>query len=120
MIAHRDADCVVPVRHSQHLADALTEAGVPATLTILPGARHEDPDFMRTLKEPTFAFLDQTLRQQRRPSRNAGSTRLVQVVRCRRRVGTSAAPRWAMAGAAYPSPSMCARAPRAWPWVPRT
>jgi len=62
-IAHGDADCVVPVRQSQRLADALTKAGVPATLNILPGAAHEDPAFMRTLMAPTFAFLDRALRQ---------------------------------------------------------
>jgi hypothetical protein len=34
--------------------------GAKATPTILPGADHEDPDFMRTQLQPTLAFLDQT------------------------------------------------------------
>jgi hypothetical protein len=28
------------------------------TLTVLPGAGHEDPAFMRTQWQPTLAFLD--------------------------------------------------------------
>jgi acetyl esterase/lipase len=59
-IAHGDADCIVPVQESQHLEQALTAVGAKATLTILPGAFHEDPDFMRTLLQPTLAFLDHT------------------------------------------------------------
>jgi acetyl esterase/lipase len=59
-IAHGTADCIVPVQQSQHLYQALTAAGARATLTILPGALHEDPDFMRTQLQPTLAFLDQT------------------------------------------------------------
>jgi acetyl esterase/lipase len=61
MIAHGDADCVVPVEQSRHLHEALTKAGSVATLTVLPGARHEDPAFMRTQLTPTVAFLDRTL-----------------------------------------------------------
>jgi acetyl esterase/lipase len=57
-IAHGDADCVVPVQHSRDLVAALTRAGATATLTVLPGAGHEDPAFMRTQWEPTLAFLD--------------------------------------------------------------
>lgn len=57
-IAHGDADCVVPVQHSRDLAAALTKAGAAATLTVLPGAGHEDPAFMRTQWTPTLAFLD--------------------------------------------------------------
>ncbi len=57
-IAHGDADCVVPVQHSRDLAAALTKAGAAATLTVLPGAAHEDPAFMRTQWTPTLAFLD--------------------------------------------------------------
>ena len=57
-IAHGDADCVVPVQHSRDLLAALTRAGATATLTVLPGAGHEDPAFMRTQWEPTLAFLD--------------------------------------------------------------
>lgn len=36
----------------------LIAAGAVATLTVLPGAHHEDPAFMRTRLEPTYAFLD--------------------------------------------------------------
>jgi dipeptidyl aminopeptidase/acylaminoacyl peptidase len=60
MIAHGDADCIVPAQQSRHLHDALTKAGDSATLTILPGANHEDPAFMRTQLVPTVAFLDRT------------------------------------------------------------
>ena len=49
---------MVPVQHSRDLLAALTKAGVAATLTVLPGATHEDPAFMRTQWEPTLAFLD--------------------------------------------------------------
>lgn len=58
LIAHGDADCVVPVQHSRDLFVALTKAGAAATLTVLPGAGHEDPAFMRTQWAPTLAFLD--------------------------------------------------------------
>jgi len=57
-IAHGDKDCVVPVQHSRDLLAALTKAGASATLTVLPGATHEDPAFMRTQWVPTLAFLD--------------------------------------------------------------
>ena len=59
-IAHGDADCIVPMQQSRHLYQALTTAGGAATLTILPGAHHEDPAFMRTQLSPTVAFLDHT------------------------------------------------------------
>jgi acetyl esterase/lipase len=62
-IAQGDADCVVVPEHSRHLHDALIAAGGVATLTILSGAGHEDPAFMRTQSAPTLAFLDQTLRR---------------------------------------------------------
>lgn len=58
IIAHGDADCVVPVDHSRRLHAAITGAGGQATLTVLPGAQHEDPVFMRTQLAPTFEFLD--------------------------------------------------------------
>ncbi len=57
-IAHGDHDCVVPLQHSRDLLAALTRAGATATLTVLPGAGHEDPAFMRTQWQPTLAFLD--------------------------------------------------------------
>jgi len=61
-IAHGDADCVVPVQHSRNLLAALKSKGSAATLTVLPGASHEDPAFMRTQWEPTLAYLDAVLR----------------------------------------------------------
>ena len=57
-IAHGDRDCVVPLQHSRDLLAALTRAGATATLTVLPGAGHEDPAFMRTQWQPTLAFLN--------------------------------------------------------------
>ena len=59
-IAHGDADCIVPIQQSRHLAQALSTAGGVATLAVLPGAHHEDPAFMRTQLTPTVAFLNQT------------------------------------------------------------
>jgi acetyl esterase/lipase len=61
LIAHGDADCIVPVAASRRLHDALTKAGADATLTVLPGAHHEDPAFMRTQLTPAMAFLDRVL-----------------------------------------------------------
>ena len=63
LIAHGDADCTVPVAQSRHLDQALTAAGDTATLHVLPGARHEDPAFMRTQLGPTLAFLNDTFGQ---------------------------------------------------------
>jgi acetyl esterase/lipase len=62
-IANGDNDCVVPAKESRRLYTALTKVGSIATLAILPGARHEDPAFLRTQLAPTIAFLDQTLGQ---------------------------------------------------------
>lgn len=61
-IAHGDHDCVVPLQHSRDLLAALTRVGATATLTVLPGAGHEDPAFMRTQWQPTLAFLDRVFR----------------------------------------------------------
>jgi acetyl esterase/lipase len=60
-IAHGSADCTVPVEESRRLYRALTAAGDPATLSILSGAYHEDPAFMRTELVPTLTFLDDSL-----------------------------------------------------------
>jgi hypothetical protein len=54
----RTASCPQQFRH---LHQPLTKAGGLATLTILPGAQHEDPAIMRTQLTPTVAFLDHTL-----------------------------------------------------------
>ncbi|WP_405534995.1 alpha/beta hydrolase [Streptomyces sp. NBC_00075] len=61
LIAHGAADCVVLPQHSRDLHDSLTKAGAVATLTILPGAGHEDPAFMRTAEAPALAFLSRAL-----------------------------------------------------------
>jgi acetyl esterase/lipase len=58
LIAHGDADIRVPVASSKRLNQDLLNAGGKSTLTILPGAGHEDPAFMSTQMLPTFAFLD--------------------------------------------------------------
>lgn len=59
-IAHGDADCNVPFQQSEILAEAIQAAGGEATLTILPGATHADPQFDATQVEPAIAFLDET------------------------------------------------------------
>ncbi len=63
IMAQGDADCVVVVAHTRHLHDALVAAGGSANLTVLRGAGHEDPAFMRTQWAPTLAFLNKTLRR---------------------------------------------------------
>ena len=64
LIANGDADPGVTAAQAQRLHDALIKAGVHSTLTILPGAGHEDPAFMVTQMIPTFAFLDKTFGRQ--------------------------------------------------------
>ena len=59
-IAHGDADCSVSLQQSRHLKEALTKAGGTASLSVLPGAFHEDPAFMRTERPRTVDFLDDT------------------------------------------------------------
>jgi acetyl esterase/lipase len=60
MIANGDADPIISSEQARRLHAALLEAGAIATLTILPGAGHEDPAFMATQMVPTFRFLDRT------------------------------------------------------------
>ncbi|MGY1625032.1 alpha/beta hydrolase fold domain-containing protein [Geodermatophilus sp. SYSU D00965] len=45
LVAHGDADGLVPSTHSRRLADALRRAGVPTSFLLLGGANHEDPAF---------------------------------------------------------------------------
>ena len=59
-IANGDADPVISSEQARRLHAALLEAGANATLTILPGAGHEDPAFMATQMVPTLQFLDHT------------------------------------------------------------
>ena len=60
MIANGDADIVISPVQAKRLRNALVKAGARVSLTILPGAGHEDPAFMATQMLPTFAFLDKT------------------------------------------------------------
>ena len=64
-IAHGDADCAVPVDQSRELNDALTKAGVPVRLTVLQGAKHEDPIFYSTQFVADMAFVGAALGMQR-------------------------------------------------------
>jgi acetyl esterase/lipase len=59
-IVNGDADQVISPVQAMRLNEALTKAGARSTLTILPGAGHEDPAYMATQMVPTFAFLDRT------------------------------------------------------------
>ena len=61
-IVNGDADQTISVNQAQRLYDALQKARAKATLTILPGAGHEDPAYMATQMTPTFEFLDSTLK----------------------------------------------------------
>jgi acetyl esterase/lipase len=58
LIANGDADTSVPGVQAIRLNDELLKKGAKSTLTILPGAHHEDPSFMATQMLPTFKFLD--------------------------------------------------------------
>jgi acetyl esterase/lipase len=59
LIANGDDDPVISDEQARRLNEALVSAGAKSTLTILPGAGHEDPAFMATQMLPTFRFLDQ-------------------------------------------------------------
>ncbi len=56
-IVNGDADPVVSAARAVRLNEALQKAGARTSLTILPGAGHEDPQFMATQTAPTLAFL---------------------------------------------------------------
>src|SRR5262249_47277195 len=60
LIANGEADPHVSARKAQQLHTALLKVGATSTLTIIPGAAHEDPAFVTTQMVPTFAFLDKT------------------------------------------------------------
>ena len=45
-IVHGSEDNVVPLRHSQLLAEKLKAAGVDVTLEIIPGSSHGGPQFL--------------------------------------------------------------------------
>jgi acetyl esterase/lipase len=58
LIANGDADPNVSAADARRLHEALVKVGANSTLTIIPGAGHEDPAFMATQMIPTFMFLD--------------------------------------------------------------
>ncbi len=67
-IVNGDADMVISPAQAGRLHEALVKAGATSTLTILPGAGHEDPAYMATQMIPTFTFLDHTfMRESSRP-----------------------------------------------------
>jgi acetyl esterase/lipase len=60
LIGNGDADSSVPVASAIRLNEELLKKGAKSSLTIVPGAGHEDPAFMATQMLPTFKFLDAT------------------------------------------------------------
>jgi acetyl esterase/lipase len=58
LIANGEADPNVSASSARNLHEALVKAGANSTLTLIPGAGHEDPAFMATQMKPTFTFLD--------------------------------------------------------------
>ena len=61
MIANGDADPIISPEQARRLQNALAKAGAKSSLTILPGAGHEDPQYMLTQMQPSFDFLDRAL-----------------------------------------------------------
>jgi len=63
LIQHGSADPVVNLRQSELMHSALTAAGVPSTLTVLPGAGHGGGEFTAASNVALIeAFLDRYLR----------------------------------------------------------
>jgi acetyl esterase/lipase len=60
-IAHGDADCVVDIRQSRLLIEALDEAGDPPQVTTLTGGTHMDARFDAEVLAPTIEWLRQVL-----------------------------------------------------------
>jgi len=58
-IVNGDADPVITPDRAVRLNDRLRQLGARTSLTILPGAGHEDPQFMATQTAPTLAFLEE-------------------------------------------------------------
>ncbi len=63
LIANGDADPIVSPAQARRLHEALRAAGGMSTLTILPGAGHEDPAFGKTQMAPTLAFIGAAFRR---------------------------------------------------------
>lgn len=61
LIANGDRDPIIPGQQAMQFDHELKSHGVDTTLTIIPGAKHEDPLFMQTQMEPAIAFLQRTL-----------------------------------------------------------
>lgn len=61
LLLHGEADVAVPVRQSERLVDALSAAGTPATLEVVPGRGHMftgmPDDEVEALLDRTTAFL---------------------------------------------------------------
>ena len=62
LIMHGDKDKLVPVAQSQMLCDALTTAGVPADLRILPGAGHGIGFNTPAVANTVLAFFESKLK----------------------------------------------------------
>ncbi len=64
LIAHGDADPIIPIKHSRLFHEKLQEAGIDATLRILPGGGHAvgTPDTL----EAARAFFDKHLKKRSR------------------------------------------------------
>jgi acetyl esterase/lipase len=60
LIANGEADLNVSPENARKLHEGLIKAGARSTLTLIPGAGHEDPAFMATQMGSTFTFLDNT------------------------------------------------------------
>ena len=61
-IAHGDMDCLVALRQSVTLNDALLRGGFVSMLTILPGAKHADSRFTIEDIGPSVEFLNSALK----------------------------------------------------------
>ncbi|WP_371010492.1 prolyl oligopeptidase family serine peptidase [Mesorhizobium sp. RCC_202] len=57
LIVNGDRDNIVTAADARRLHDALISHGWSSTLTIVKGAGHEDPSFMKTQMQPAFDFL---------------------------------------------------------------
>jgi acetyl esterase/lipase len=59
LIANGEADPNVSALNARSFHEVLIKAGANSTLTLIPGAGHEDPAFMAAQMRPTFTFLDE-------------------------------------------------------------
>lgn len=61
LIVNGELDDIVTPEDARRLHDALISHGASSTLTIVKGAGHEDPLFMKTQMQPAFDFLQRAL-----------------------------------------------------------